>query len=452
METEIKESKRNQIDMLSGPLFKKILIFAIPLAATSILQQLFNTVDTAVVGRFAGSQALAAVGSTSALISLYVNLFVGISVGANVVIANLIGQGRDDRINTVVRTSMSVAVVSGLLMLAVGVLTAKPVLTLMAVPGDVIDLAVLYMRIYFLGMPFSMVYNFGASVLRSRGDTRRPLYCLIFSGVINIVLNLFFVIALHMSVAGVACATVISNMVNALLILHFLKNEDERFRFVLREMMFDRTFLVQILKIGVPSGLQGMLFSVSNVCIQSAINSYGSYAVAGSAAAVNFEFLAFFVITAFVQTAVTFIGQNFGAKNYRRCTKVYLVCLALGVGCAALADGMFILFKGPLIGFFTTDAQVIPYAYLRLHHVIMFQPLVAGYEVTGGAMRGTGRSLAPAVISLAGTCVLRICWAYFTVSCGMSYAFLLDVYPVSWIVTNVLMTSFYLIFRKKDYR
>ena len=213
------EKRKNNIDMLSGPLMKKILLFAVPLAATSILQQLFNTVDTAVAGRFAGSLALAACGSTSSLITLYVNLFVGISVGANVVIANLIGQGRDDRINAAVKTAMSVAVVSGLILMAAGTATARPVLTVMGAPDDVLDLAVLYLRIYFLGMPFSMVYNFGSAVLRSRGDTRRPLYCLLVSGVFNVGLNLFFVIVLDMSVAGVACATVLANLLNALLIL-----------------------------------------------------------------------------------------------------------------------------------------------------------------------------------------------------------------------------------------
>ncbi|MDY5976235.1 MAG: MATE family efflux transporter [Anaerovoracaceae bacterium] len=446
------EKRKNNIDMLSGPLMKKILLFAVPLAATSILQQLFNTVDTAVAGRFAGSLALAACGSTSSLITLYVNLFVGISVGANVVIANLIGQGRDDRINAAVKTAMSVAVVSGLIMMAAGTATARPVLTVMGAPDDVLDLAVLYLRIYFLGMPFSMVYNFGSAVLRSRGDTRRPLYCLLVSGVFNVGLNLFFVIVLDMSVAGVACATVLANLLNALLILYFLKHEEDRFRFSLRHMGFDRALLSQILKIGIPSGLQGVVFSISNVCIQSAINSFGSSAIAGSAAAVNFEFLSFFIVNAFVQTAVTFTSQNFGAGNFRRCTKVYIRCVALGIGCAALADYTFIFFREPLMGLFTADAAVIPYAYLRLSHVLMFQPLVAGYEITGGAMRGTGRSLAPALISLFGTCLLRICWAFAVVNMGLSYSVLLDTYPVSWIITNIMMTSFYFYFRKRDFR
>lgn len=444
--------KKNQIDMLHGPMLKKMLLFAIPIAATSILQQLFNIVDTMVVGRFAGKLALAAVGSTSSLMMLYINLFVGVSVGANVVIANYIGQKRPEHISGTVRTAMSTALVGGISMIFIGVFTARPALELMGAPDDVIDLATLYMRIYFCGTPFAMLYNFGASVLRSKGDTKRPLYCLAFSGAVNIGLNLLLVIVFDMSVAGVAIATVIANGINCVLTLYFLAHEEPEFRFRIRDFGFKKLYLVQVLKIGIPSGIQGMVFSISNVCVQSAINSFGSAAIAGSAAAVNFEFLSFFIVNAFVQTATTFTSQNYGARNITRCKKVFVRCLAMAFGFAAIADIGFFMGRPFFIRLFTTEMTVIPFAYMRLRHVLLFQPLVALYEVTGGCIRGTGRSLVPALISLFGTCALRIVWSVVTVKEGLSFTFLMDTYPASWVITTVLMFIAYAIVRKKAFK
>ena len=329
----MKKSKgiSNQMDMLNGSIFDKILLFALPLAISSILQQLFNSVDVAVVGRFASSEALAAVGSNSSVISLLINLFVGISVGANVVIANYIGQGKTEKIQDAVHTVMIVSLISGVFLLVLGLMIARPILEIMGTPENVIDLAVLYLHIYFLGMPFLMIYNFGAAVLRSKGDTKRPLYCLIISGVINACLNLLFVIVFKLSVAGVAIATVIADGVSAVLIIYFLMNEEETIRLRLNKLKIKKSELIKVIKIGVPAGLQGVVFSVSNVCIQTAINSFGSDAVAGSATELNFEYFTYFTISAFVQAAVTFTSQNYGARNFKRCKKIFVYSMISSV-------------------------------------------------------------------------------------------------------------------------
>ena len=320
-----------RMDMLHGSLLNKILLFALPLAASSILQQLFNSVDIAVVGKFASSQALAAVGSNSSVISLMINLFVGISVGASVVIANYIGQRNERGIKNAIHTVSVITLASGGLLLVVGLLIARPILEMMDTPDDVIELAVLYLRIYFLGMPFFMIYNFGAAILRSMGDTKRPLYCLVVAGVINTALNLFLVIVLKMSVAGVAIGTVIANMVSAGMIVYILRHEKGPFRLEYKEIGVSRIELRKMLQIGIPAGIQGMVFSIANVFIQAAINLYGSDAIAGSAAALNYEYYCYFVVSAFSQAAVTFISQNYGARQIERCKKIFRQTMLLSV-------------------------------------------------------------------------------------------------------------------------
>lgn len=303
------------MDMLHGSLLNKILLFALPLAASSILQQLFNSVDVAVVGKFASSQALAAVGSNGSVISLMINLFVGISVGASVVIANYIGQKNQRGIKNAIHTVSVVTLTSGILLLAIGLFTARPILEMMDTPDDVLDLAVLYLRIYFLGMPFFMIYNFGAAILRSMGDTKRPLYCLVIAGLINTALNLLLVIVFQMSVAGVAIATVVSNMFCAGMVIYILLHEQEPFRLEIKDIKISRLELRKMLQIGIPAGVQGMVFSIANVFIQAAINRFGSNAIAGSAAALTYEYYCYFVVNAFSQAAVTFISQNYGAGD-----------------------------------------------------------------------------------------------------------------------------------------
>lgn len=447
-----RKKKSSGMDMLHGSMLDKMLLFALPLAAGSILQQLFNAVDVAVVGRFASSQALAAVGANTPVVSLMVNLFVGISVGSNVVIANYIGQGAKGRIKGAVHTSVVVAVLSGLFLMILGLGIAKPLLELMSTPENVIDLAVLYLRIYCIGMPFIMVYNFGAAILRSVGDTRRPLYCLILSGVINACLNLLFVIGFHMGVSGVAIATVISNVVSAGMIVFFLMRADETVRLDFRQLRVEKAELVKILRIGLPAGLQGMVFSVANVCIQASINSFGSDAVAGSAVAANFEYISYYAVNGFNAAVMTFMSQNLGAGNIKRCRKAY----GLGIACAAVTclilNSMFYLCREFAIGLFTSEAEVASYAVLRMRYVLLLHFLICSYEITGSALRGLGHSLTPALLTVFGTCVLRIVWINTVVVSHHSYVALMLVYPFSWLVTGTMVViSFLIVWKKYGY-
>ena len=323
-----KRQRSHQINMLEGPLGKKILLFTLPLAGSSILQQLFNSTDVAVVGRFSSSQALAAVGSNAPLINMLVLLFTGLSVGANVLIARYIGQNDRKKVSEAVHTVITLSLICGFLLLILGQIIAAPLLRLMNTPDDVIDLAATYLRIYFMGMPFVMLYNFGSAILRSVGDTSRPLYCLVISGIVNVLLNLFFVIVCDMSVAGVGIATVIADGISAGLVMMFLiRNEDESIRVNPKKLSFKKEHLIMILKIGAPAGIQGMVFSISNVFIQTAINGFGSQAVAGSSAELNFEYITYYIVCAFSQTAVTFTSQNYGALQFDRCKKVFRLCM-----------------------------------------------------------------------------------------------------------------------------
>ena len=437
------KSKSSEMDMLHGPLFMKILMFALPLAASSVLQQLFNSVDVAVVGRFASSKALAAVGSNGPVISLLINLFMGISMGANVIISNHIGQRDNRSIRDAIHTVGLVSVISGFFLLFVGLVAARPILTLMDTPSEVLDMAVLYLRIYFMGMPFFMVFNFGSAILRSRGDTRRPLYILVVAGIVNTVLNLIFVICFKMSVEGVAIATCIANAVSATLIVLILVREEEPYRLHLREMRIRWVELRHMLQMGVPAGLQGMVFSISNVLIQSSINSYGADAIAGSAAALNFEYYSYFLVQAFNGAAITFIGQNFGAGQNVRVRRVFWICMGMGFGCCAAANWIFIWQYPFFLGLFTADAAVIQYGAIRMHIVLSTQSLAASYEIAGSSLRGMGRSLEPTLLVVFGTCLLRIAWVYLVQPVWPGFDHLMVVYPLSWIITGVLVCTAY---------
>lgn len=441
--------KSNSMDMLHGSMLNKMLLFALPLAAGSILQQLFNAVDVAVVGRFASSQALAAVGANTSIVTLLINLFVGISVGSNVVIANYIGKKETGRVNGAVHTSILLAAISGVLLMIVGIVIAKPLLQLMSTPEDVVDLAVVYLRIYCVGMPFILIYNFGAAILRSIGDTRKPLYCLIVSGVVNAGLNMFFVIVLHMSVSGVAIATVISNVISSGMIIYFLQHGDETVRLNLKGLRIQKEELLRILRIGVPAGVQGMVFSIANVCIQASVNSFGSAAVAGSAVAVNFEFISYFAVNGFNAAVMTFISQNLGAGNLRRCKKAYLLGVICAVITTVVMNSLFYLNRDFLISIFTSDAAVAEYAGQRLKYVLLVHFLICSYEITGSALRGLGRSLVPAVLTVFGTCILRIVYVNTVVIAHHTYKVLMLVYPVSWIVTGAMVVlSFFIVWRR----
>ncbi|MDO4649826.1 MAG: MATE family efflux transporter [Eubacteriales bacterium] len=444
-----KRTSNNEIDMLHGPLTGKILAMAIPIALSSILQQLFNSVDVAVVGRFASSQAQAAVGCNGPVINLFLNLFVGISVGANVIAANYIGQKKQDKIKETVHTAMTIALISGALLLVLGQVLARPILEWMDTPEDVLEHAILYLKIYFLGMPFIMVYNFGAAILRSVGDTKRPLRCLLISGVINAVLNMILVIVFHMGVAGVAIATMVSNIISSSMVWYFLSHEKGIIHLSVKDLGITAYEMKKILRVGVPAGLQTAIFSFSNVCIQSALNGYGSDAVAGSAITLNYEFFTYFILGAFNQTVITFTSQNFGAGKYDRCKEVYRKCLFFGVVFTFMMSMTFLLGHKFFIGLFTTEPNVAAYAKTRMNYLLTYNCIAGSYEISGAALRGIGYSMTPALLTVFGVCVLRLLWVYLVCPRVPGFSVLMSVYPISWVITGIMVVAVYLVIRKK---
>lgn len=442
---------KKEMDMLHGSLWDKLVLFALPMAATSILQQLFTATDLAVVGRFQSSEAMAAVGSNAPLINLLVGLFVGLSVGANVLIASFIGMGRTKEISEALHTSVSVALISGFVLLAVGIIVAPQVLRLMNTPDDILPMAQLYLRIYFLGMPFFMLYNFGAAILRSKGDSTRPLISLAMGGIINVFGDLLLVIVFHMGVAGVAIATVSSMGINALMTMQYLAREEGVFHFSWKKLVMRRDLLVRILTVGVPSGLQGVIFSLSNVVIQSAINSFGPDCIAGMTSGQNFEYMTYFVINAFSQTAVTFTSQNFSAGDKERCKKVYKLC-ALEGQLTALAVGVtFFLGRHLFVRIFTNEPQVMEYAYVRILFVAMLEFMTGFYEISGGCLRGMGHAFIPTIYTMLGCCGFRLIWIATVFRYHHDIHVLMSVYPITWAITGtaVMITYFYV--RKKEF-
>lgn len=425
--------------MLSGPLLSRMLLFALPLIASGVLQQSFNSVDVAVVGHFSGRHALAAVGSTGPVIGLLINLFLGISVGVNVVIANFIGQGNSSGVRRAVSASAILALVCGVLMLIIGESMARPVLELTGTPEEVLDSAVSYMRIFVLGLPFLVIYNFGSAILRSVGDTRRPFYSLIAAGIVNVILNLVFVIGLGMGVEGVAWGTVISNIVNAGIIFTILVREKSDIRLEVRQIRREPEQMKKIAAIGVPAGLQGAVFALSNTFILSSINSFGADATAGSAAAINYEFYCYFPIAAIGQTAVAFISQNYGAGNVERIRRVFRLSFMLAFVISLVLNVTVAWKANFFLGVFTSDPAVLVYADIRIWTVLLFQFIASYYEIAGSAMRGLGYSMTPTLIVICGTCVLRLLWVFLFPYLGGDFRELLAVYPVSWLLTDICM-------------
>ena len=442
-------AKTHQIDMVSGGLFRKIIIFALPLIATGILQQSFNSVDVAVVGHYAGHRALAAVGSNGMVISTLINLFVGISVGANVVIANYIGQKNEAGIRKAIQTVSVVALISGIALTIIGTTLARPILEMMSTPEDVIDLATLYLRIYFLGMPFMMILNFGAAILRSFGDTRSPFYALIVAGIVNVGLNLLLVVVFGMTVDGVAIATVVSNVVSSVLVLKILMKRGTPYYVDVKKLEITTSELRKMMKIGIPAGLQGMVFSVANIFVQSSINKFGSDAVAGSAAALNYEYYCYFIISAIAQAAVAFTSQNYGAGNLERCRRVFRYCMILSlIGCGI--PNLIISWQNHFfLSIFTSDENVITLGTIRLQYVLMLQFLASSYEISSAAMRGYGYSMTPTVLTIFGTCVLRLVWIFTVLPQHWSLQTLFIVYPVSWVITGTIVIIAYDVVSKK---
>ncbi|MDE7411380.1 MAG: MATE family efflux transporter [Paramuribaculum sp.] len=435
--------------MLHGNMSRKIIMFAIPLIASGILQQSFNAIDVAVVGRFSSSQALAAVGSTGVIISIMINLFLGISIGANVVISNYIGQNNADGIRKAIHTAVAVALISGVLLAVTGIIFARSILVLMNTPDDVIDLSAKYLKIFFLGMPFMMMYNFGAAILRSFGDTKRPFYSLVIAGIANTVLNLILVIYCGMSVEGVAIATVAANIINATFITRWLIREPAPYTLNVKRININGHELHKVLSIGIPAGLQGMVFSTANIFIQSTINEFGSTAIAGSAAALNYELYCYFIMVAFCQAAVAFVSQNYGAGLYDRCRKAVKICMLLSVISVGVANVIIVVFDHFFIGLFSTSPEVLHYAAIRLHTVLMFQFLASSYEICGAALRALGYSMTPTLLTIAGTCVLRLIWVYTVGEYSDDFALLLSIYPITWIITGTFVVTAYLKISRK---
>ena len=430
--------------MLNGPLGRKILRFAVPLAATSILQQLFNAADIAVVGQFAGDKALAAVGANTFVINMLINLFVGISVGVNVVVANSIGAQSYRAITRSVHTSVIVSFISGILLSFIGVFFARPILSAISTPADVLDLAVRYLQVYFAGIPFVMLYNFVAAILRGKGDTKRPLYVLLATGAINVLLNVLFVAGFGMSVTGVALATVIANALSAGTLFYFLLHEVGPFKLEFWKLRITPVFLGRIMRVGLPAGLQGVVFSFSNVCLQSAINSLGSATVAASAAALTYEFIVYYWLNSFSHACVTFVGQNYGAKNLERCRSAVRWTILLATTSTFALSMLCCYFAKPLLSLYTSDPEIIATGSIRMYVVVGMLFINVFLDVFSGALRGMGQSLAPALTCVVGVCGIRILWVIFVFPQYRSFASLMVVYPVSWIVTIMVLAGIYI--------
>ena len=441
--------KTKEMDMLHGGLAGKLILFAIPLAFSGILQQLFNSADVAVVGRFAGSAALAAVGSCVALVGIFVNLIIGLAVGPNAALANLIGQGQRNRISGMVHTILTFGMILGVVLMGLGFLTARTVLEASGTPESVINEALLYIRIYFVGIPFMTIYNFGAAILRSYGDTKRPMYYLVLSGTVNVILNLVFVICFGLGVEGVAISTTISNMLSTTLVLVHLHGKEDEFQFRFHKMHIEWKDLKRVLMIGIPAGIQGAIFSVSNVFIQSGINSFGEDAIAGSSLALNFEYFTYDIANAFAQAAVTFTSQNFGAGNLKRCKKIFWLCMLFGMGFTEILSIVFMIWDDFFVSIYTISDAVAVYGLIRMHHVCSLEGLTATYEVESAALRGMGKSLEPSIITILGTVVFRMIWLVTVFKWIPTYDMLMNVYIASWVFTGGLIFIVYVLHMRK---
>lgn len=445
-------SSKYTMDMCNGPLLKKIILFAIPLMLSGVLQLLFNAADVIVVGRFTGNEALAAVGSTSSLINLLINLFVGVSVGANVLLGKHIGARDEENASKTVHTAVTFALVVGIAMIFVGFFLSRPLLELMGTPEDVINLSVLYMRIYFAGMPAFMFYNFGAALLRAVGDTKRPLYFLTLAGIINVIFNLIFVIVFHMGVAGVALATIISEGISAFLVFLCLKGADGVLHLDHRSLSFHKDVAIQMMKIGLPAGLQGCIFSVSNVLIQSSVNSFGSIAMAGNTASANLEGFVYNAMNSLYQTSLSFTSQNMGAKKYKRVDKILIECLVIVMIVGIVMGGGAYLIGTSLLSIYSSDPQVISYGLLRMSLICVPYFLCGMMDVFVGSLRGMGYSVMPMLVSLTGACLFRIVWIFTIFATNRSLFVLYFSYPVSWALTATAHLICYMIVRKKVFK
>ena len=430
-------ARNHEIDMCSGAIFPKLMQVAIPLACSGVLQLFFNAADVIVVGRYAGDNPLAAVSSNVSLVALLTNFFLGLSAGANILAARYFGSRDEEGLSKTVHTAITISLISGVFLTLIGVFGARTILIWMQCPKNVLPLATLYLRIYFGGMTATMLYNFGAALLRAQGDTKRPLYFLTFAGVINVVLNLFFVIRLHMDVAGVAIATVISQVISAALVLRCLMRETGPMRLTLGSLGIDTSKLRQILQVGIPAGLQGVLFSVSNVVIQSSINSFGEVVMAGNGAAFNIENFLYAPIEAFYQTNAAFASQNYGAGNYRRILPIYVQAQLSNATLTAALSGLVYFFGPQLLSIYTDSPAVIEAGMVRIGIVCITYVLNSFMNVIVGSIRGIGYNVMPMVVTLLGACAFRLAWiaTVFQIPRFHTIETIYWSYPVSWAIT-----------------
>lgn len=428
------------LNMCEGSLLKKTIVFTVPIMLTGILQLLFNAADLIVVGRFCGSNSVAAVGATSSLVNLIVNLFIGLSTGSGVAVARAIGANDNECVKQTVHTAIPTAIVSGLLVSVIGFFVSKPILNLMGVPSDILPLSSLYLKIYFCAMLFNMVYNFGAAILRAAGDSRSPLIFLTIAGVVNVILNVFFVTVFDWNVAGVAAATAISQVISAVLVIWALMKRTDACKLILRNIKFRKSPLFKILSIGIPSGIQSTVFSFSNVIIQSSINSFGNIAMSGSAAAGNIEGFLYIILNAFYQTSLNFSGQNSGAGKYDRVKKTFLICsmyvIVIGL---ALGIGMYLMGDMLLSIYLPNEPKAIEYGMIRFTYILLPYFLCGLMEVATGAIRGMGSSFTTMIISIIGVCGFRVVWIYtiFQFEAFHSFHGLFVSYPISWIFSII---------------
>lgn len=442
------KNNKYEIDMCNGTLMDKLISFSLPLMLSGILQLLFNAVDIIVVGRFTGSQALAAVGSTTALINIFTNLFIGISLGANVLAARFYASGKEKEMSETVHTSITLALISGLVMALAGVLLARFALNLMGTPNDVIDQSVLYMKIYFLGMPFFMLYNYGAAILRAVGDTKRPLFFLEISGMTNAVLNLVLVIVFHMGVAGVAIGTIVSQLISSILVLRCLYTSNTSYRLYFSKLGIKIQYLKQIFQVGIPAGIQSTVINLSNALLQSSVNSFGSVAMAGYTAANNIFGFLYMSVNAVTQSCMSFTSQNYGVKKLKRMDRVLLDCMILSVG-VTLTLGCGAYFFGPeLLKIYTSDADVIRCGVEVLAFTTVPYFCCGIMDLLPGALRGMGHSGVPMILSIIGTVGTRIVWIFGLFPAHRSLSFLFISYPVSWILTILMQAVCFCFVRK----
>lgn len=433
----MEKGKKYKIDMCSGSVIMKMLIFALPLMCSSILQLLFNAADMVVVGRFAGDNALAAVGSNSALIKLLTNLFIGLSTGTNVLVAQYYGGKKWQELKETLHTSMLLSIYSGLFLTVVGIIAARQILIWIQAPLEVLDLAAVYLRLYFIGMTSTMVYNFGSAILRAFGDTKRPLYYLLGAGVVNVVLNLIFAVAFRMGVAGVAAATVISQTISALLVVRCLILEKGDIHLELKELRIHKERLLEILQIGLPAGFQGIVFALSKVVIQSAVNSFGAIVVAGDSAASNIEGFVYMAINAFYQATISFTSQNYGAKQYKRIDKILFVGELYAMITSMVLGYLAVHFGEELLGIYSSSKEVIRAGMIRLKIVGITYALCGGMDILVGALRGIGYSVLPMIVTMVGACGLRLLWlaTVFQMPAYHSLTTIYMSYPITWAIT-----------------